>query len=144
MKVWGQDERQDLPLKYITIVCYTGNSMSILEKIYKQVLADICRTKRYSLLLLLVACSWSYLAGVAYLTNAFGYYPLNKLLKAVVLLPVIYILLAWVVGHFILAPQKNIKQAKITYFAVSMLSALYACLLLSFHLQCQGLLKCIT
>jgi len=87
--------------------------MNKLERLYKQVLADIYRTRQYSLILLLVACSWSYLAGVAYLTNPFGYYPLNKLLKAIVLLPFIYIILAWLVGRFILAPQKKINRQKL-------------------------------
>jgi hypothetical protein len=51
--------------------------------------------------------------GVTYLTNAFGYYPLNKLLQAIVLLPIVYIILAWLVGHFILAPYKNLYRQKL-------------------------------
>jgi hypothetical protein len=100
--------------------------MNKLTKISKQFLADIYRAKPYSLILLLVACSWSYLVGVAYLTNAFGYYPLNKLLNAIIFLPVIYIILAWVVGHFILAPHNALNRQD--FFALLIACTVLICL----------------
>ena len=105
-----------------------GNSMNIRSKIYLQVLADIRLTRRYKFILFLISCSWCYLVGVAYLTNAFGYYPLNKLPKAIVFLPVLYIILAWLVGHFVLAPQRNINKQKL--FALLIACAVIFCLII--------------
>ena len=97
----------------------TGNFMNSLIKLYQQALADIRLTRRYAYILFLVACSWCYLAGVTYLTNTFGYYPLKKLLEAVVLLPFIYVSLAWLVGHFVVAPQVSINKRKLFAFLIA-------------------------
>jgi hypothetical protein len=102
--------------------------MNLLEKYCKQSLADILLTRRYWYILLPIACSWCYLAGVVYLTNAFGYYPLHKLLKAIVLLPVIYILLAWLVGHFVIAPEVSINWKKL--FALLIPCTVIFCLII--------------
>jgi hypothetical protein len=87
--------------------------MNNFVKFYKQVLADIYSTKHYSFIILLVAFSWCYLVGVAYLANAFGFYSLNKLFKVFILLPVLYIILAWLVGHFLLTPQENLNRQRL-------------------------------
>jgi hypothetical protein len=97
----------------------SGKYMNRMKQLVKQVLADIRLTSRYTPILLLVAFSWSYLAGVTYLTNAFGYFPLKKLLEAIVLLPVIYVPLAWLVGHFLIAPQVRINKQKLFSLLIS-------------------------